>query len=243
MNKRICIIPVRSGSKGVPHKNIRSFCGKPLLAHSVEQALASKCFAEVVVTSDSEEYLAIAKQAGATRLVQRPDELASDTAGSMDVLFHALADVEHETGQSFDTVVLLQATSPLRLPEHIEAAVNQLERSQNDVVLSVTEAKSSPYFNLLEYDVQRESYALSKTLDASVLRRQDAPGVLQLNGSIYVWARAPLMHQRVVICDIVGVYTMSSLYSVDIDTETDWAFAELAQQLISTQSNTPEDSL
>lgn len=242
MSERICIIPVRAGSKGVPHKNIRPFCGKPLLAHSVAQAHASGCFAEIVVSSDSLEYLEIARQAGATQLVHRPDELASDIAGSMDVLFHALAEVERETGRSFETVTLLQATSPLRLPDHISAAVEQLESSTDDVVLSVSEAKNSPYFNLLEYDPKRQSYGLSKTLDTSVTRRQDAPDVMQMNGSIYVWARRALMQQKRVMCDAIGVYLMPPLYSVDIDTEIDWAFAELAQQLITAQNSPPKDA-
>lgn len=230
--KRLCLIPARAGSKGVPHKNIRPFCGLPLLAHSVAHARESGCFDVIALSSDSDEYLKIAQEAGADMMIKRPDDLASDTAGSMDVILNALDLCETENGASFDTVCLLQVTSPLRAPHHIPEAIEKLEAGTKDSVLSVAAAKNSPYFNMLEHDAQSQTYHLSKPLPAEVTRRQDAPKVFQLNGSIYVWNRDALLKQKTALCQNTDIYEMSALHSVDIDTEEDWAFAELAATLL-----------
>ena len=232
MTEQLCIIPVRSGSKGVPDKNIREFRGKPLLAHSIEQALQANIFSEIVVSSDSKNYLEIARQAGATCCIERPAELATDTASSMDVVLHALETSERISGSVYSTITLLQATSPLRKSTDIRAAAALLEERCLDSVLSVTPAKNSPYFNLLEFDNDRATYMLSKPREDAVTRRQDAPAVFQLNGSIYVWARKALLSQKKALCEKTEVYVMPGLSSVDIDTEDDWAFAELAAELI-----------
>jgi CMP-N-acetylneuraminic acid synthetase len=232
MTKRLCIIPVRAGSKGLPDKNIRDFRGKPLVVHSIDQALASGIFAEIVVSSDSEAYLDVARQAGATCCLPRPAELASDTAGSMEVIQHALAACERAKQRRYDTITLLQATSPLREARHVQEAVARLEDHGQDSVLSVTPAKNSPYFNLLEFDPDSGSFVLSKSAGEGVRRRQDAPEVYQLNGSIYVWSREALLLQNKAICARTDVYVMPALNSVDIDTEDDWAFAELAAELM-----------
>jgi CMP-N,N'-diacetyllegionaminic acid synthase len=236
MANRVCIIPARAGSKGLPNKNILPFRGLPLLAHSVKQALGSGLFSEVAVSSDSDEYLEIARAAGATFYIKRPDELASDQAGTIDVLLHGVLACEKARNQGFDSVTLLQATSPLRQSQHIREAVAKLEDGQFDSVVSVTAAKNSPYFNLLEYDADHRTYGLSKKLGMAVTRRQDAPAVYQLNGSIYVWSRAALFTQKASLCKKTEIYLMSNLHSVDIDTSDDWAFAELAAELIAKNS-------
>ena len=243
MTERVCIIPVRSGSKGVPHKNIRSFLGQPLLCHSVRHALDAEQFRHVAVTSDSDDYLDIARDAGATLCIKRPDALATDTANSMDVLFHALEHCDRESPTPFETIVLLQATSPLRSPVHIQEAIAELENKQLDSVVSVCAAKNSPYFNLLERStVNPETVSLSKALPDAITRRQDAPEVFQLNGSVYAWRRAALLSQRRTLCDKTGIYQMPGLYSVDIDTQDDWAFAELAARLVAEQSPAQKDT-
>lgn len=232
MTERLCIIPVRAGSKGVPNKNIREFLGKPLVAHSIHQALAADVFTEIVVSSDSEAYLDIARQAGATRCLRRPAELASDTAGSMEVIQHALEACEMAAQTRYASITLLQATSPLRESRHIKEAITRLEQHNFDSVLSVTAAKNSPYFNMLEFDQHSDTYVLSKPIKGGVQRRQDAPEVFQLNGSIYVWSRDAFVSQEKAICEKTDIYVMPALNSVDIDTEEDWAFAELAATLL-----------
>lgn len=231
---RLCVIPVRAGSKGLPHKNIRPFLGRPLLAHSVEQAKASGCFDGpfdcIAVSSDSPEYLDKAIAAGATQRVKRPATLASDTAGSIDVLLHALEVCEAQVGQPFDTVCLLQATSPLRRAQDIARAIETLETEGFDSVLGVSQAKGSPYATLLE--PAQNGYALSKQPDQAVTRRQDLPPVFQINGALYVWDRTALAQHRASLCPRTGIHQMSALRSIDIDDATDWAFAELAADLL-----------
>lgn len=233
------MVPARAGSKGLAHKNVRPFLGKPLIAHSLGQARDAGVFDVVAASSDSAEYLEIARAAGADRLVARPAELATDTAGSMEVLRHAVAEVEADRGRRFDTVCLLQATSPLRTGAQIAAAVAQLEAGSLDSVVSVAPSKDSPYFNLVEPGPDGERVSISKPLPAAVLRRQDAPPVYRLNGSIYVWRRGALDAQRGALCDRTGIYVMPPLYSVDIDTAEDWAFAELAARLIADGADVP----
>ena len=167
---RLCVIPVRSGSKGLAHKNIRPFLGKPLLAHSVEQARDSNRFSHIAVSSDSRDYLDKASAAGATDLVERPAKLASDTAGSIDVLLHALEICEARAGHVFETICLLQATSPLRRPSDIADAIETLETGDLDAVLGVMQAKGSPYATLLEPG-DGGSYVLSKQPEHAVTRR------------------------------------------------------------------------
>lgn len=228
---RLCVIPVRAGSKGLPGKNIRPFLGKPLLAHSVEQARDSGCFACIAVSSDSDDYLAKARDAGATDLIKRPAGLANDTAGSIDVLLHALEICEARNERPFDTVCLVQATSPLRRAQDISDAVAILETGGFDSVLGVMRAKGSPYATLLE-PVSGGSFTLSKQLDRAVTRRQEQPPVFQINGAVYAWRRSALMQNRAALCPRTGIHPMSALRSIDIDDAIDWAFAELAADLL-----------
>jgi CMP-N-acetylneuraminic acid synthetase len=232
---RLCVIPVRAGSKGLTHKNIRPFLGRPLLAHSVEQAKDSGCFDGpfdcIAVSSDSPDYLDKATAAGATDRVERPAALASDTAGSIEVLLHALEICEARVGRPFDTVCLLQATSPLRRAQDIADAIATLETDGFDSVLGVMRAKGSPYATLLE-PTPDGSHALSKQPDRAVTRRQDLPPVFQINGAVYVWQRAALMQHCAALCPHTGIHRMSALRSIDIDDAVDWAFAELAASLL-----------
>src|SRR5689334_22114775 len=125
--RRLCTLCARGGSKGVRGKNARLLAGKPMLAHSLEQAQAAGIFDALAVSSDSDEILDIAARHGVQHLVKRPDELATDTAAKLPVIRHCVAEVERRTGSRFGTLVDLDATSPLRLPSDIREAVSLLE--------------------------------------------------------------------------------------------------------------------
>lgn len=141
--RSIAIIPARSGSKGLPDKNIRPLNGKPLLAYSIEAALASGLFDTVHVSTDSERYADIARQYGADEPFLRSAETSSDTASSEDAIREVLRRYE-EMGQRFDAFMLLQPTSPLRTADDIRAAFGVMEEKQAESVVSVCEVEHSP---------------------------------------------------------------------------------------------------
>ncbi|MES2936500.1 MAG: acylneuraminate cytidylyltransferase family protein [Pseudomonadota bacterium] len=182
----IATICARGGSKGLPRKNVLPLAGKPLIAHSIERALACAAIGKVYVSTDDDEIAQVAEQYGATVPYRRPAELASDTAGKLPAIEHLVRHLEAQ-GQHIDTVVDLQPTSPLRLPSDIDAALALAPKA--DLVVSVTEPSHNPYYSLAE---ARADGTLQVSKATGALRRQDVPQVWGLNGSIYVWQRAAL---------------------------------------------------
>ncbi|GGD72294.1 acylneuraminate cytidylyltransferase family protein [Microbacterium murale] len=222
---RICTITVRAGSKGVPGKNLRVVAGRPLFGHSVAQAVASGLFDEVVVSSDSEDILALAPSFGATGVVRRPPEMATDTAGKVPAIAHAVRSTEERTGARYEVCVDLDATSPLRTVDDIRIAVRMFEDADVDSLITGAEARRNPYFNLVE-EQPDGTVAVSKAPDDAVLRRQDAPRCFDMNGSIYVWRRQALLEEQVVFFSSTILYEMPADRSIDVDSEFDFRVVE-----------------
>lgn len=218
--KRICTVCARSGSKGVPGKNQRPLLGKPLTAWTVEQAKESELFDLVAVSSDSAEIRTIAKRYGADLLVERPDELASDTITKLPAIAHCVREAEAASGAAFDVIVDLDVTAPLRLPEDIRGAVALLEERAVTNVITGAPAHRSPYFNLVERRPDG-TVQLAKPPETPVQRRQDAPACFDMNASIYVWRRDPFVASPAVFYDDTLLYEMPAERSHDIDTELD----------------------
>jgi len=218
----IATICARGGSKGLPGKNIRPFAGRPLIAHTIDHALACAEIEAVYVSTDDERIADIARAAGATVPYLRPPELATDEAGKLPVVEHLVAHVESQGGP-VGRVVDLQPTSPLRDGADISAALATRQDAQ--LVVSVTEAAENPYFNLVELGADGLAH-LSK--GEGKLRRQDAPKVYALNGSIYVWQRAALAHaaQHGLWSATIAAYVMARWKSADIDTLDDFEYAQ-----------------
>ena len=223
--KRICTICARGGSKGVKNKNIRELMGKPLIAHSLEQAKDCKLFKVISVSSDSREILDVARAYGADILIERPPELATDQAAKLPAIRHCVETTEQILEQKFDIVVDLDATSPLRLPEDIQAAVNLLENNRVGNVITGTPARRSPYFNLVELG-QNGVVRLVKPQDKAIVRRQDAPPCFDMNASIYVWQRDVLFTYPTVFNEDTRLFVMPEARSVDIDSELDFTIVE-----------------
>jgi N-acylneuraminate cytidylyltransferase/CMP-N,N'-diacetyllegionaminic acid synthase len=223
---RICTICVRGGSKGVPGKNWRPLAGIPLYVHSINQARESGLFDKIVVSSDAPEVLDHAVEFGADMAVRRPDELASDTAGKVPAIAHAVESAESFYSIRFDTCVDLDATSPLRLPEDIAGAVALLENSNCDSVITGAEAHRSPYFNLVEEN-ENGFVSTSKSLPQGVLRRQDAPKTYDMNASVYVWKRDALLADKKVFFDTTRIFVMPADRSFDIDSELDFKIVQM----------------
>lgn len=223
---RICTICVRGGSKGVPAKNWRLLSGLPLYVHSINQARESGLFDKIVISSDAPEVLEHALDFGADMVVQRPADLATDTAGKVPAIAHAVESAEHYFSLTFDTCVDLDATSPLRLPEDIAGAVALLENSNCESVITGAEAHRSPYFNLVEED-EHGIVSTAKSLPQGVLRRQDAPKTYDMNASVYVWKRDSLISQKRVFFESTRIFVMPAERSFDIDSELDFKIVEM----------------
>jgi len=222
VGETVATICARGGSKGLPGKNLRSLAGKPLIVHSIEQALACDAIDGVYVSTDDEAIAQVARGAGAKVPYLRPAELATDETPKLPVIEHLLAHLERQ-GHTIDASVDLQPTSPLRAPDDIGNALALLPGV--DLVVSVTEPSHNPYYTLCETDAQGH-LQLSKA--AAFVRRQDAPSVWGLNGSIYVWRRDALPRAirdgfwRVA----VKGYSMPHRRSVDIDDLEDFEYAQ-----------------
>ncbi|MEJ8858368.1 acylneuraminate cytidylyltransferase family protein [Variovorax robiniae] len=220
----IATICARGGSKGLPRKNVLQFGRKPLIAHTIAQALACPSIAEVYVSTDDEEIAEVAAHYGAQVPYRRPSELATDTASKIPAIEHLVRHLE-SYGRRIETVVDLQPTSPLRASWDISKAIDLAHDAA--LVVSVTEPSHSPYYTLVEQSMDGVLH-LSKR--AAFVRRQDAPQVWGLNGSIYVWRRDALAEAAKHGFWSVEArpYVMPRNRSVDIDTAEDF---ELAQWL------------
>jgi CMP-N,N'-diacetyllegionaminic acid synthase len=222
---RICTICARGGSKSIKNKNIVEIAGKPLIAYTLEQARSSKLFDLIAVSSDSLEILKVAGDYGADLLVDRPDELASDTAAKLPVIRHCVNDAEEKKQKKFDVIVDLDATSPLRSIEDIRGAVQLLESEKVSNVITAAPAHRSPYFNLVELD-DAGVVRLSKNSGKTIVRRQDAPKCFDMNASIYVWRRDALFDHPTLFNEDTRLFVMPPERSRDIDSELDLAFVE-----------------
>lgn len=218
--RRLCTICARGGSKAVPGKNLLVIAGKPLLAHSLEQARASDLFEALAVSSDSPEILATAERWGADVVVERPVELASDTAPKLAAIEHAVVQVERRTGRRYDTLVDLDVTSPLRSVGDIQAAVALLEERGVSQVITGSPARRSPYFNLIEV-AEDGRVRLAKMSEPSVTRRQDAPSCYDMNASVYVWSREGLFQRQHPFNPDALLYVMPVERSIDVDSSLD----------------------
>lgn len=223
--KVLCTICARGGSKGVKNKNIKEINGKPLIAYTIEQAKESKLFEHIVISTDSDDIASIAKENGAEVFFKRSAEMASDTAGKLDVIKDAFVRSEEYYEHKFDYLVDLDATAPLRIVKDIVDSFKQLLDNDHDNLITAMPSRRSPYFNLVEVDKNNKVY-LSKTLDSSIVRRQDAPKSYDMNASIYIWKRDVILNEQSLFLEKTGLYVMPEERSIDIDSELDYKFVE-----------------
>ena len=210
----------------MPNKNIRTLCGVPLIGHSVSQAVSSGLFSEVAVSSDSDEILRIAEDFGATRLIKRPDDMASDKAPKLTAIRHCISETEKQSNKVFDVIVDLDATSPLRSTSDIEGAVALLNTSGATNVITGAPARRSPYFNLVELDSVGVASLSKPPQQAEIDRRQDSPNCFDMNASIYVWWRDALFGNDALFLDGTFLFEMPEERSMDIDSELDFELVE-----------------
>ncbi|MEW9797572.1 acylneuraminate cytidylyltransferase family protein [Alteromonas sp. CYL-A6] len=219
-----CVIGARGGSKGLAGKNIRPLLGKPLIAWTVEQALACPEINRVVVSTDSQAIADAAMAAGADVPFMRPEPLANDKAGKWEVWQHALEACDAHYDEPIDLYVDLDCTSPLRDVEDISRAIAQFKAANVDAVFSVCEARKNPYFNMLE--IQDGTLQISKKLPAPIVRRQDAPKVFEHVASIYVLDPAYLRRGTGLLSGKTQGYDIGADKSLDVDSEFDFTLIE-----------------
>lgn len=220
--KALVIIPARSGSRGIPGKNIKLLGDKPLIQYSIDAALKVFNKEDILVSTDSKEIKVIAENCGLNVPFLRPDELATDFTSSQDVILHAI-DYTQQRGQNYDTVVLLQPTSPFRNAQHIEEAIKLYDK-RLEMVVSVKVSDHNPYYTLYE---ESDNGFLTQSKKAKFTRRQDCPNVYAYNGAIYVMSIDALKTKSIAEFDKVKKYEMSELHSIDLDTPLDWDLAEI----------------
>lgn len=223
--KVLCTICARGGSKGVPNKNIRQILGKPLIVWTIEQAINSNLFDKIVVSSDSEQILKIAKENRAEVFFKREPKLSGDEVGKIEVIRDALLKSENFFQTTFNVIVDLDVTSPIRTPEDINRAFKIFIENDYDVLFSVTPSRRNPYFNMVEID-RYGKVGLCKTPVKPIKRRQDAPRVYDMNASIYIWKRDILINHNTLFLDKTGIYVMNEESAYDIDSELDLLIVE-----------------
>ncbi|MDD3603880.1 MAG: pseudaminic acid cytidylyltransferase [Kiritimatiellae bacterium] len=214
------LITARGGSRGLPGKNILSFCGKPLIAYTVEAALQSGCFDNVLVSTDSREIADVCLKYGAEVPFLRPAHLAADDAKSRDVVLHALDFMEQKS--PVESICLLQPTSPLRSAEDIRQAVSVFRRNSADSVISVTE-----YSHPIQWAVSvSEDGKISEPSGLKPSRRQDQSVCYHPNGAIYIFNAEFIRRSEGYIGKNTYALIMPPERSVDIDTPFDFMLAE-----------------
>lgn len=217
--KYLAIIPARGGSKRLPKKNILDLGGKPLIAWSIEAALESNSIDTLVVSSDDTEILTIAKKYSAESIL-RPSALADDRATTFDAIKHTI-----ENRESYEYIVLLQATSPLRTAKDIDKAIALLESKNADAVVSVCEMEHSPLWaNTLDETLSMSGFLKEELLSQ---RSQDLEKYYRVNGAIYICKTQRLLEERsLFLKDNIFAYNMSRENSIDIDEAIDFKMAE-----------------
>lgn len=217
-------IGARAGSKGVPGKNFRNLCGKPLIDWSLDQLLDSARVDAVVVSTDSAEMYDHAVAKGALDIGLRPAHLATDDAPKWGVWQHALEAAEAKVGAA-TTFIDLDCTSPLRLDEDLDGALDLFQSANPDMVMSVCESRKNPYFNMVEMD-ETGALAVSKPLPDGVWARQNAPMVYDHVGLVYILDPAYLRAAKTIYEGRVIPYVIPAERCLDIDEPIDWKIVE-----------------
>lgn len=229
MSERVLgLIPARAGSKGIPGKNVNPLAGRPLVAYTIDVARQSRLIDRVILSTDSPDIAAVARQLGAEVPFVRPPDLAQDDTPMLPVIEHAVAALERE-GWTPDIIVLLQPTSPLRRPEHIVRAIVMLRETRADSVVSVVQVRPdmSPDYVMKIVDGRLEPFLPE---GQRVTRRQDARQAYSRDGTVYAFWRETLRRHRSLYGADCRPLEIPRAESVTVDTLEDW---EEAERLIS----------
>jgi CMP-N-acetylneuraminic acid synthetase len=219
----LAIVPARGGSKRLSRKNILELNGKPLIGWSIEAGINSHYIDNIVVSSDDEEILKVAKEFNVNTIV-RPNSLATDDSSTFDAIVHTINNIEH-----YDYIVLLQPTSPLRNAKHIDEAIELLGKKNADAIVSVCEMEHSPLWsNTLDDSLSMNNFMKDEILGK---RSQDLETYFRLNGAIYICKTEKLLSEKsFFLKENIFAYVMSRETSVDIDEAFDFKLASILME-------------
>ena len=227
----LAIVPARGGSKSIPRKNIKPFCGKPLMAWKIEAAKESGTFDRIIVTTDDEEIAAVGRNSGADVPFLRPTELAEDTTPTLPVLQHAVQWLREHERYEPAAVVLLEPTTPGVRAFHIREALDLFWESGADSVISVLEVPTAyrPPWQFTRSADGRLGLWTGEPIKRGIRRRQDLPLTYHRNSGLYVFRPELLFAEEPSLYgDDVRGYVMGREYSHDLDSPDDWVPAEEA---------------
>lgn len=211
----LAIIPARGGSRGIPRKNICDLAGKPLIAWTIEEAQKSQYIDKLILSSEDQEIIAVAKEWGCEVPFVRPRELALDNTPGVDPVLHAIEALSEEYGY----IVLLQPTSPLRLVQDIDGAIEMCFKCGAPVCVSVTDPQKSPYW-MYTLDEKNRLHPVT-SLGYTSIPRQELPAIKVLNGAVYVAETKWLKQKKTFLSPETIAFGMPKRRSWDIDTELD----------------------
>ncbi len=232
MKKIIAIIPARGGSKGIPEKNIKNFCGKPLIAWAIESALGAKRLDRVVVSTDDVKIAAIARKYGAETPFKQPAELAQASSRMEQVFVYALRWLKKNENYNVDVIVWLQPTSPLRQSHHIDEAIELFLKKKRDAVISASElpADHNPYWIYKEPKTGCKTLfnAMGQNIKNIPARRQLLPKYYFMNNIVFVMRAKNLLDIRPTLFGKTQeIYKMNDFYDADINTPNEWLMTEI----------------
>jgi N-acylneuraminate cytidylyltransferase len=221
----VAFIFARGGSKGLPGKNLHLFCGKPMIAWSIEHAKSIKRIRRVIVSTDSEEIASVAREFGAETPFMRPPELARDDSPEWLAWRHALNYLLESEGILPDVMVSVPVTAPLRSADDIENCLDVFAKGETDSVVTVTEAHRSPFFNMVKRN-QDGTVSLVIPPSSTIARRQDAPSVFDMTTVAYVVRPQFVLAHNSLFEGRVHAVTIPLERAIDIDTLLDFQIAE-----------------
>ena len=226
----LCVICARAGSKGIKNKALIKINKKPLISYTIRQAIKSKIFNEVIVSTDSLKIQKIAKFYGAKSWFIRPKDISNDNSSKLAAIRHAFIESEKYFNKKFNICFDLDLTSPLRNIDDIKKSLKKFKSGNYNNLFSVSEAKKNPYFNMVE-EKNDGSLFMSKTLGPTVIRRQDAPSVYEHVASIYAMLPEHIKRKDHLLSGHAEGYNIGFQKSFDVDSEFDFRLVEYLMKI------------
>lgn len=219
MLKKICVICMRKNSKGIKNKNLIKINNKYLMDYTINTAINSNFFNKIVVSSDSEKILKIAKKSKIDFIIKRPLKLATKNISKHKTIIQAVKKSEKKFNEKYDYVFDLDICSPLRKISDIKNSFNLMLKKKSQNLITVCHSKRNPYFNMVEY--KNKKLVVCKNIKNKIFSRQRAPKVYDMNSSIYIWKKSFLFKYANTITPKTAIYVMPQNRSYDLDEMND----------------------